>query len=831
MDTTLLWVLGLIGLLTLASLLLPLANRIRFPYSALLAAAGGLLGALLLGVGGSPPHGPLGEFLRALDTLDITSEVVFLVFLPALIFESALNINARHLAADIAPILLVSILGLLISTAVVGLSLWAVTGAGLVVCLLIGSIVTSTDPVAVIAAFKDLGAPKRLSILVEGESLFDDATAIVLFTLLTALLIEGYGTSPLAAIGDFAKVFFGGILTGLVAGWGMGWVIGRLRNLPLVQITLTVSLAYLSFLVAERYLHVSGVIAAVIAGLMINSYGRTQMSPETWHALAETWEELGFWANSLIFFLVGLLVPKVLLDVNAMDALFLAVLVAATFLGRLLVVFGLLPALSRLGLCQPVSVAYRAVMLWGGLSGAVTLALALVVLERPDFPAPVQRLVATLVTGFVLFTLFVNASTLGLVVRFFGLDRLSPTDAAVRNRVMALSLSSIRDGLEQAAGQDGIDPALADEVKADYDQRLRGVESAMLRPGEIPDLALQQVGLTTLTDQERQLYLKRFAEGLVSPPIARMLLAQVDVLLDGVKTGAVEGYRAAVARTLGFGPAFRAALALQRRLGVQAPLASLLAHRFEVLRASEAVLGTLIAYGQQRMPALLGEGAAAALQPVMQERFQATRQAREALELQYPVYARTLQRRHLARIALRLEEANYKRMLDEQVISQEVLKGLLRDLDQRARALDQEPRLDLGLDSERLLRKVPFFSDLGAEPIREIARLLTPRLVIPGERVIRKGEPGESMYFISSGAVEVGVAPAPVRLGSGDFFGEIALLTRRPRTADVTAIGYCELLVLRVRDFQPLLRKRPMLREVITRVARERLGAEFDSPE
>lgn len=831
MDATFLWVLGLISLLTLASLLLPLANRIRFPYSVLLAAAGGLLGALLLGTRGVEPPGPAGDFLRALDTLDITSEAVFLVFLPALIFESALNINARHLAADIAPILLLAILGLLISTAVVGLSLWTVAGAGLVACLLIGAIVSSTDPVAVIAVFKDLGAPKRLSVLVEGESLFNDATAIVLFTILAGLLVEGGSASPLGAMGNFVKVFFGGIVTGLLAAWGMAWVIGRLRNLPLVQITLTVCLAYLSFLVAERYLHVSGVMSAVAAGLMINSFGRTQVSPETWHALAGTWEELGFWANSLIFFLVGLLIPKVLVDVSAADALLLAVVVVAAFFARMLVLFGVLPALHRLGLCHQVSLAYRAVMLWGGLRGAVALALALVVLETPEYSAPVQRLVVTMVTGFVLFTLFVNAPTMGMMLHFFGLDRLSPTDAAVRNRVMALSLSSIRDGLAQAAGQDGIDPALADEVKAEYDRRLRGVESAMLRPGEIPDSALQQVGLTTLTDQERQLYLQRFAEGLVSPRIARMLLAQVDVLLDGVKAGGVEGWRAAVNRSLGFGPAFHAALLLQRRLRVQGPLASMLAHRFEVLRASEAAVVALIAYGEQRMPSLLGEGAAAALQPLLQDRLQATRQAREALELQYPVYARTLQRRHLARIALRLEESHYKRMLDEQVISQEVLKELLRELAQRARAQDHEPRLDLGLDSQRLLRRVPFFSDLGAEPIREIARLLEPRLVVPGERVIRKGEPGESMYFISSGAVEVGVAPAPVRLGSGDFFGEIALLTRRPRTADVTAIGYCDLLVLHVDDFQPLMRSRPALREVITRVARERLGGAYDGPE
>lgn len=279
MHATFLWVFGLIGLLTLASLLLPLAHRIRFPFTVLLAAAGGLLGALVLSVGESRLPGALGDFVQALDTLDITSEAIFLVFLPTLIFESALNINIRHLAADIAPILLLAIIGLLISTGVVGLSVWGVTGVSLIACLLIGTITASTDPVAVIAVFKDLGAPKRLAILVEGESLFNDATAIVLFTVLAARLTEGGEVSLLGAAGDFVKVFLGGIATGLLASWGMAWVIGRMRKLPLVQITLTICLAYLSFLVAERYLHVSGVMAVVTAGLMINRSIASARSP------------------------------------------------------------------------------------------------------------------------------------------------------------------------------------------------------------------------------------------------------------------------------------------------------------------------------------------------------------------------------------------------------------------------------------------------------------------------------------------------------------------------------------------------------------------------
>jgi CPA1 family monovalent cation:H+ antiporter len=162
-------------------------------------------------------------------------------------------------------------------------------------------------------------------------------------------------------------------------------------------------------------------------------------------------------------------------------------------------------------------------------------------------------------------------------------------------------------------------------------------------------------------------------------------------------------------------------------------------------------------------------------------------------------------------------------MLKEQVISQEVFNDLVRNLDRQARALDRQPRLDLGMEPEKLLCKVPFFTDLGTDRIKEIAKLLTPQLVIPGERVVRKGESGDALYFISSGALTVSVTPEPVQLGSGDFFGEVALLTQEPRNADVTALAYCRLLKLRVGDFHQLLAAHPDLRDSINRVAGERL--------
>lgn len=145
------------------------------------------------------------------------------------------------------------------------------------------------------------------------------------------------------------------------------------------------------------------------------------------------------------------------------------------------------------------------------------------------------------------------------------------------------------------------------------------------------------------------------------------------------------------------------------------------------------------------------------------------------------------------------------------ILSQEVFNGLARELAVRRRAQERRPRLDLELDRRQLIDRVTLFGGVSAASRIEIERLMRPRLAVPGERIVRKGDRGDGMYFISSGAVEVRVA-APVRLGNGDFFGEMALIDDRPRNADVDALGFCQLLFLARRDFDRLLEREPVLR-------------------
>ena len=818
---TMLLMLGIAGLLALAVLVVPLASRLKFPFTVMLAAVG-----IIIGLGSELVLqiewlGFLHEFVEALHSMEITSEAVFFIFLPALVFESALAIDVRRLLDDIAPILMLAILGLLISTAVVGFAVGQVSGYPLLVCLLLGAIVSATDPVAVVAIFKDLGAPKRLAILVEGESLLNDATAIVAFTILSAMIVGESDPTLVSGSLAFVTVFFGGILVGYLVARICCFLLAHIGDSNLPKITLTMSLAYLSFIIAEHYLHVSGVMAVVSAALVLGSRGRSVIPPSAWHGLEEVWEQIGFIANSVIFVLVGLAVPTILSGMGSSQFLWLGVLILAAFGARFAIIFGLVPAMSRLGWATSVSGGYRAVMFWGGLRGAVSLALALAVMENDSFSAETQQFVAILVTGFVLFTLSINATTVHLVMRAFGLNKLGAADSAIRERVFSGAMSSIGERLRNSASPSD-DNQLTESVAAPYDQLAQYQPTAAT--DQIGEHDWLLIGLRMVSLSEDKAYHTLFDQGMISPEIARTLFQQGADVRDSLKHGDLESYVSNYRNQLAFGWRIRLAIFLQRKLGMEGFLAKRLATRFQVLEAAHSVLESLHQQGPEQVRELIGNDATAALTKVLEERAETTGWALESLRACYPDYAKELKKRVLQQTAMRLESGHYKEILANSLIGKEVYSNLVQEMGSRYQGLDEKINLDLGLDAAKLVPRVPFFADLSGQRQQEIAAMLKPRLVLPGETIIKQGGPPDAMYFISSGAVRIVLEGDDAILGSGDFFGEMALLSDQPRVASGIAEGYCELLTLYTRDFRQMMEADPELRASIEKVARERGG-------
>ncbi|WP_208948256.1 cation:proton antiporter domain-containing protein [Segnochrobactrum spirostomi] len=819
------------GLLVVVALLQPVAERLQVPASVLLATVGILIGAVAALILYSPWTNSFDTLARVFVDFPITADTFLYIFLPLLLFQTALSLDVRRLVDDIAPILLLAVVAVLVATAAIGFTLAPVSGQPLVACLLLGAIVATTDPVAVIAIFRELGAPARLTRLVEGESLLNDAAAITLFVLLLELLLTGKETTVADGLLRFAIAGIGGAAFGYFGGLVATGLFRFVREIPAAIVTISVAVPYLVFIGGEELFHVSGVVAAVAAGVAVNIHGPTIVAPDPWRHLREIWEQIEFWAASLIFVLASILVPHLLGDIGLWDLVPLGALILAAFLSRALVLFALLPLLSFLKVSERVSNAYKVVIVWGGLRGAVTLALALSVTENAGVPPEIQRFIAATATGFTLFTLLVNGTTLRSLIHVLKLDQISAFDVAMRDGVVAVALGNVKDALRYTAETAEIPKDIADRAIRPYDKRIEDVRQRTdTKRADVIERDRLKVGLVALADRERELVLELFRERTVSIRIIEHLLTDIGRLRERARTGGRVEYNRAAKEMLGYSLRFRIALRIHRWLGWERLLSDALSDRFERILVMRIVLTEMKPFVAERLNAVLGERLGGIISDIVDQRHQAVARSLAALELQYPDYAQVLEERFLTRSALRREELEYDNLFEDRLIGTELLHDLKRGIKAKRAASEIRPKLDLGLDTRQLVAQFPLFKDLDGVEVLQIAKLLRPRFAVPGERLIRRGERGESVFFISSGAVEVALAQGPLRLGRGDFIGELALITGGRRSADVTAISYCNLLILEGEDFQALLARNPDMNTKVQSVAAQRLAQNQATP-
>ena len=367
------------------------SRRFAVPYTAGLVVVG-LLAALVV------PH----------LNIVVTPELVLAILVPGLVFEAAFRLDFDELRPTLPAVSLLAIPGVLLVAGLVALVLHVTVGLPLESAFLVGAMVSATDPVAVVATMRQLRAPDRLTTLIEAESLFNDGTGIVLFTV-------ALGTSDLIGEGLVTFVLTVGVSVaiGLVLGGVAAWIGGTIDDVNL-ELTLTLIAAYGVYLLADS-LHESGIIAAVVAGIVIGNYGRRGgMSARSRVAIDTVWSYIAFLLTAIVFLLIGLTMTTT--DLLA-AALPIAWGVLAVIAGRALVVYGLLGGLGRLragerlGLRLPIG--WSHVLFWSGLRGAIAIALALSL--PADFPQ--RTLLQGIVFGIVLFTLLVQGTTAARIVR------------------------------------------------------------------------------------------------------------------------------------------------------------------------------------------------------------------------------------------------------------------------------------------------------------------------------------------------------------------------------------------------------------------------------
>ena len=399
-----------LGLLMASTLVAAAGRRARLPYEVALVLTGLVL-----------------AFIPGVPRIALTHQVILTVFLPVLLFHGAYNLPLAELRASLRLVSFLALPGVLATAGLVGLALHALTGIPWTSALLFGTIVAATDPVSVLAIFGQLGAPRRLTTIVSGESLFNDGTALVLFAILLDLAQGGHTTVP-EGLGRLVLVIGGSLGLGVAVGLVGARVLHSVDD-ALVETSITLIMAYGGYLLAD-HLALSGPLETVVAGILLSSRGERVMSPTTRLQARATWEFLDFLANSLLFLLMGLAVRSVALapgeHLGTQLVWPLAVAVAAVVVARALVVNGTKRAMGVLG--RPLPASWEPVLVWAGLRGAVSLAAAL---SLPGGLAD-HDLLVILTFGVVLFTLVAQGLTIGPLLRRLGLAEAVPAAAGVQ---------------------------------------------------------------------------------------------------------------------------------------------------------------------------------------------------------------------------------------------------------------------------------------------------------------------------------------------------------------------------------------------------------------
>jgi monovalent cation:H+ antiporter, CPA1 family len=497
------------------------ARRIRIPYTVALVLAGLVLGALQL-----------------FPAPQLTKNLLFLVFLPGLIFEAAFHIDSREFRANLITISSLAVPGVIVSTVLVAMTLTPVVSAlGLVPgfnwrsALVFGALISATDPVAVVALFRSIGAPRRLTMLLDGESLLNDGTAIVFFTLSLAALTGTTTTASQLAV-QFLSTVGGGAAIGVAIGLAASLLTRKIDD-PMIEITLTTVAAYGSFVSAET-LHSSGVIATVAAGMLCGNYGARGggMSASTRVAAESFWEYVAFALSSIVFLLIGFEVHLATL-MHYWLPILLAYLVVT--IGRtLMIIVGCgFVRLTR----ERFPWRWTPVLTWGGLRGALPMVL---VLSLPKTLA-YRDLLVSMTFGVALISILVQGLTMSGLLRRLGLvsETVDQVGYEIRSGGLQVAAAALRE-LDRLSEMRAASPATLEALRREYNDIIEHAEQELrklavnARESQTRDLRRIR---RHLLDTERDRIMQAFHHGSLGRESLARLLADVDARLLALESG------------------------------------------------------------------------------------------------------------------------------------------------------------------------------------------------------------------------------------------------------------------------------------------------------
>jgi CPA1 family monovalent cation:H+ antiporter len=497
------------------------ARWLKAPYTVALVVTGVVLGSV-----------------RAIDPPHLTKELLYAIFLPGLLFEAAFHLEIESLRRNKIAIVSLAVPGVIVAMALTAAVLTpalgilhVTTGFAFIHAIVFAALIAATDPIAVVAMFKSLGAPRRLRVLLEGESLLNDGTAIVFFSMVLTFMDRHTLTVAGAAV-EFAKVVGIGALIGFVIAFIVSSVIRRVDD-AMIEITLTTIAAYGSFAAAEQF-HVSGVIATVVAGMVVGNYGRHQgMGPSTRVAVESFWEYVAFALNSVVFLLIGFQVRLEAL-LGSWSSIVLAYV--AVMLARAVVVAVTTAMLARSRERLPWR--WGVVMTWGGLRGALSMVL---VLALPD-NFPHRQTLVTMTFGVVLLSLLLQGLTVGPLLRRLGIvNSNAERETYERLRGGRRAAAAALEALDALVRQGRVHEEVVAAVRDDYTRVLATADLAIrdlhLETSDLLDEEMRAVR-RALMIAEKATLLDEQRHGLAGVSTTEHLLHKVDERLAELEAGA-----------------------------------------------------------------------------------------------------------------------------------------------------------------------------------------------------------------------------------------------------------------------------------------------------
>ncbi|MBT3647291.1 MAG: cyclic nucleotide-binding domain-containing protein [Flavobacteriales bacterium] len=724
---------------------------------------------------------------------NIDPHMLFFVFLPILIFEAAFAMDLHTFKKSAVNSVILAVPGILVALLLTGVMVYAIDmldiglegWANWSLAFMFGSVISATDPVAVVALLKDLGASKKLGTLIEGESLLNDGTAIVLFMVFLAA-VSGEVTDTNGFV-EFLRVALGGVGVGVFIGWiTLRWIKGVFND-AMVEISVVVAAAYATFFIAEHFLHVSGVLALVALGLLIGGFGRSSISPQVEHFMHEFWELAGFIANCLIFLIVGFVIAE-RTEFTANDFMVLGIIYIGVHVIRAIVMVMHYPFMKNTGYGLPKK---DAIVVWfGALRGAIGLALALIVAGL-DSNAMADAMGITsaeattikdqflfLIAGTVTLTLLVNATTIKALVNRLGLLDIPPAKALMIKSSSEYMRSSAEAHVQKLRADRNLKKANWTTVSEYLPKEIALVQDIDEAELNIAKMAEHR---TRVLEKEKSSYWKQFKEGMLGPDAVRTLTDTVNEILDS--KGEISLSQRKDLELLWRPPKWLSTLQTWPLIGKAT--ANTFFDRLAVsydcavgfVKAQEDCLKLM-----ESMYRAEGTGERTKLEIIEQEineNIISGQTFMRNLRNTYPEIYRAISTRQAIRSVLNYELHTVDRLKSKGRLSGAEVSRITNDIEARMKQLmEKPPSIELP-ETKEMIESITWLKDLPKECLKLLERLAQNKIYSTGQTIIKNMSSNDGLFVIARGNANVRDGSTTLEvLGKSDGIGEMVLLTK-----------------------------------------------------